>query len=329
MMHYSTKDEIIRYLISAEGQPLSGQFLADELQMSRTAIWKQIQRLQEEGYVIETVKKRGYILTTQPEKLTQARIDPLLNTKELGRHLYLYDEIASTQVIAHELVAQNTPHGTIVLAEAQTNGRGRMLREWNSAKGKGLWMTCILRPEIPPHLAPQFTLVAAVAIVNAIKSLYPQVNAQIKWPNDILINGRKCTGILTEMVAETDQIRALLIGIGINVNQSMQDFPEELQSIATSLALECGVDKLDRAELLAEILLYLENYSVMYVKNGFSVIKRLWEQASCTIGNQVKATTMREVIEGVAIGITDSGVLEIKKADGTIASVYSADIELL
>lgn len=333
-MKSSTKDDILGLLLKQNGVPLSGQQIADELSVSRTAIWKHIQRLQQEGFVIDTVKKHGYVLRRQVfEQLTQAEVASFLKTKEFGRTLQLFDEVESTQLIAHTLVAEDTPNGTVVTAEAQTAGRGRMMREWNSARKKGLWFTVIVRPDCLPHEAPQFTLIAAVAIVNAVKSLYPQLNPQIKWPNDILINGRKCTGILTEMVAETDRIRALLIGIGINVNQEVEDFPDSLHSIATSLKMalsDAGENvEVNRAALLAEILLYLENYSELYLKHGFARIKPMWEEVSCTIGNQVRATTLREVILGKALAITDSGVLQIERADGTIAEVYSADVELV
>lgn len=333
-MQSSTKDEVLRLLMEANEKPISGQQLADQLHISRTAIWKHIQRLQQEGFQIATVKKQGYVLQRGAfEQLTKAEVTSLLKTNELGHILHLFDEVESTQLIAHDLVAQNTAHGTVIVAEAQSAGRGRMLREWDSAKKKGLWFTVIVRPDCLPHEAPQFTLIAAVAIVNAVKALYPTLNPKIKWPNDILINGRKCTGILTEMIAETDRIRALLIGIGINVNQQQEDFPESLHSIATSLQMSLAATgepgEVNRAALLAEILLYLENYSELYLKHGFGRIKPLWEEASCTIGNQVRATTLREVIVGKAIAITDSGVLQIEKQDGTIAEVYSADVELV
>ncbi len=335
-MKSSTKDDILTLLLKQTGQPLSGQQIADELGVSRTAIWKHIQRLQQEGFVIDTVKKHGYILHRSAfDQLTQSEVASFLKTKEFGRALHLYDEVESTQLIAHSLVAEGAASGTVVVAESQTVGRGRMMREWDSARKKGLWFTVIVRPDCLPHEAPQFTLIAAVAIVNAVKSMYPALNPQIKWPNDILIGRRKCTGILTEMIAETDRISALLIGIGINVNQELADFPDSLHSIATSLKMaleDTGAGEqieVNRAALLAEILLYLENYSELYLKHGFARIKPLWEEASCTIGNQVRATTLREVIVGKALAITDTGVLQIEKEDGTIAEVYSADVELV
>lgn len=323
----SIKHNILMHLMQAGTEAVSGQILADSLGVSRTAIWKQLQTLQQEGYVIESTRK-GYKLLAAPNKLVAATVIPLLTTKRLGQVWHHFDEVETTQLIAHDLVRENTPDGTVVVAESQTAGRGRMLRPWDSSQGKGIWMTAILRPDVPPHQAPQFTLVTAVSVVSAIKALYPNVNAQIKWPNDLLINGKKCTGILTEMIAEADRVQALLIGIGINVNQQMEDFPQELRTIATSLAIELG-EELDRAALAAKVLAYLEQYADHYVQHGFSHIKALWEQHSATIGQQVKATTAREVIEGKAIAITESGVLEIQTAKGEIKGVYSADIELL
>lgn len=333
-MKNSTKDEVLRILLEANEQPVSGQCLADKLKISRTAIWKHIQRLQEEGFAIETVKKHGYVLKLASiDVITEAELQSLLQTKYLGRVLYRFDEVDSTQLVAHQLINEDAPHGTVVAAEEQHAGRGRMMREWVSSRKKGLWFTVIIKPDCLPNEAPQFTLIAAVAITSALKSLYPSLNPQIKWPNDILINGKKCTGILTEMVAETDRIRALLIGIGINANQTAEDFPESIENIATSIHMslqEAGEElEVNRVQLLAEVLKYLEHYSELYLKNGFGSIKPLWENASCTLGQVVRATTLREVIVGKAIAITDQGVLQIEREDGTIASVYSADIELV
>lgn len=326
-MNLSMKDKILKRFLLSEGNPISGQQLADEMGISRTAIWKHLQTLQEEGYVFETIKKKGYKLISEPDKVDAAKISSFLTTNRFGRYIHYYDEVDSTQIIAHELARDGAEDGTVVIAEEQTAGKGRMQRPWDSQKGKGIWMTVIIRPNILPHQAPQFTLVTAVSIIQAMKSLYENFTPEIKWPNDILIGGKKCTGILTEMIAEMDAIKGLLVGIGINVNQKLEDFPEEIQSIATSISIEEGKE-VDRAELVATILKYLEQYTDEYVQNGFGEIKKLWEEASCTIGKRIKATTLREIIEGQAIGITDEGVLEIELDIGEIKKVYSADIEL-
>ena len=321
------KDRILKRFLLASGEPISGQHLAEELGISRTAVWKHLQSLQEEGYTFDTIKKKGYLLTNNPDRVDAASIASFLTTERFGQTIHYFEECATTQTIAHELARKGAQDGTVVIAETQTNGKGRMSRPWESTKGKGIWMTVIIKPDVLPHQAPQFTLVAAVSIVNAIKSLYSNFTPVIKWPNDILINGLKCTGILTEMIAEMDRVQALLIGIGINVNQQRDDFPEDLHAIATSLSIE-EKSTLNRAELVGKILNYLEKYSELYVTQGFSPIKKLWEEASGTIGKQIKATTLTEVLQGKAIGITEAGVLEIQLENGEIRSIYSADIEL-
>ncbi|OUZ37857.1 biotin--[acetyl-CoA-carboxylase] ligase [Solibacillus kalamii] len=327
-MHFTMKDEILKRFLTAEGEPISGQVLADELNVSRTAIWKHMQTLKQEGYEFETVKKRGYKLLSVPDKVDMGQLQQFLTTERYGRQVHYYETVESTQLVAHELIRAGAPDGTVVIAEHQTAGRGRMMREWESTEGQGIWMTVIIRPDVAPHQAPQFTLVTAVAIVEAMKSSFKNFTPEIKWPNDILINGKKTTGILTEMVAEADRIQALLIGIGINVNQKIDDFPEQLQTIATSIAIEEG-EPVERVHFVANVLESLEKYSDEYVKNGFGQIKQLWEQSSGTIGKRVKATTLREVVEGEAVSITESGVLEIRQANGEIKGIYSADIELL
>lgn len=320
------KDEILKRFLQTD-DPISGQKLAEELGISRTAVWKHLQSLQEEGYQFEILKKRGYVLIGKPDQVSPASIASFLNTKRFGRNIHYVKRCASTQQIAHQLVSEGASDGTVVICEMQTEGKGRMSRKWESTEGKGIWMTVILRPNILPHQAPQFTLVAAVSVVNAMKSLYKNFVPTIKWPNDILINGRKCTGILTEMIAEVDKVQALLVGIGINVNQQIEDFPQELQQIATSLAVEEG-KQLDRAQLVGQTLNYFEQYADLYLSEGFSPIKALWEEASNTIGKKVKAVTLNDTIEGKAIGITDDGVLEIKLDNGEIKKIYSADIQL-
>ncbi|WP_342469664.1 biotin--[acetyl-CoA-carboxylase] ligase [Ureibacillus sp. FSL K6-3587] len=326
-MNLSMKDKILQRFLSAKGEPISGQQLADELGISRTAIWKHLQTLQEEGYEFVTIKKKGYRLVEVPDRVDAAKISSFLNTKRFGHAIHYFEEIDSTQSVAQQLARQGAEDGTVIIAEEQTGGKGRMQRTWHSAKGKGIWMTIIVRPNIPPHQAPQLTLVAAVSVVLAMKSLYKNFMPVIKWPNDILINGKKCAGILTEMLAEMDRVEGLLIGIGINTNHELDDFPEDIQSIATSIAIE-EKQKVDRAQLVAEILKNLEYYTDEYVAHGFKSIKKLWEEHSGTIGKRIKATTIREIIEGQAVGITDEGVLEILLDDGQVKKVYSADIEI-
>lgn len=320
------KHEILKKLQQAGEKPLSGQDLADDCGLSRTAIWKYIKQLEEEGYVFETIKKKGYILKSQPNLISSNKIKAALETKDFGQIIHFEETVESTQPIAHQLAQQGAEAGTVVICEEQTAGRGRMQREWKSQKGLGIWMSVILRPDVPTHEAPQFTLVAAVAIAKAIEDI-AEIRPQIKWPNDLLINGLKITGILTELQADPDRINALIMGIGINVNHEQLDFPDEIQDIATSLKIQIGRE-IDRALLVARILYYLEHYSTMYVENGFPPIKAEWEDYSCTIGQMIKVTTAREVFVGKAVAITNDGILKVQLSDGETKNVISADIEL-
>ncbi|MGB2994110.1 MAG: biotin--[acetyl-CoA-carboxylase] ligase [Paenisporosarcina sp.] len=325
-MNPTVKFNITKRLLAANGQPISGQQLADDFGLSRTAIWKHIKELEEDGYEIDTVKKKGYVLTTSPDTLQAAKIDQYLTTTRFGRKIHYLQSCPTTQPIAHQLAQAGEPDGAIVICEEQTAGKGRLARAWTSTQGKGIWMSVIIRPEIPPTKAPQLTLVAAVAVTRAIEDI-ADVRAEIKWPNDLLINGKKCTGILTELQADIDRVHAIILGIGVNVNQQLTDFPEEIQSIATSIQMVTG-KPVDRAELVARILHHLEIYTDLYVKHGFEPLKILWESYSCTLGKRIKATMIHKQIEGVALGITNEGILQVKTDDGEIHGIYSADIEI-
>lgn len=327
-MTSTMKDEILKTLLESEGEAVSGQQLADRFNVSRTAIWKHMKTLQEEGYTFETVKKKGYILRGVPNTVSAAQIQAELETEALGQEIHYFDVVDSTQTVAHRLAQEGAKHGTVVISEEQTAGKGRLMRPWESSKRKGIWLTVILRPDIPPHRAPQLTLVTAIAVVNTMKTLLNISDPKIKWPNDILINGKKCTGILTEMQAESDVVQALLIGIGINVNQTEADFSDDIKDIATSLRIEEG-EEIDRPKFIATLLYFLEHYSNMYIKNGFGRIRELWEEASCTIGQRLEVTTLREKFEGVATGINSDGVLQVRLDDGTIRDIYTADIKIL
>ena len=324
-MTLNVKNELLRRLFEAGGQPVSGQSIADEYGLSRTAIWKYVKELEKEGYEIGTVRKKGYYLITVPDRVNEANVKKYLATKAYGKRIHYVETCASTQLIAHEEAQNGVPDGTVVISEEQTVGKGRMSRPWDSAAGKGVWMSVISRPNLMPQEAPQMTLVAAVAVTRAIQEV-TGIEPQIKWPNDILVNGKKVTGILTELQADPDRIKAVILGIGINVNQSEADFPEELKEIATSLKIILG-KPVNRAKLIAKTLAFLEQYTAMYESEGFVPIKLLWESYSNTAGRRIRAVMLNETIEGTAIGISKEGMLELKLDDGTIRGIYSADIE--
>lgn len=325
-MNITVTNKLASRLMEASGEPVSGQQLADEFGISRTSVWKHIKELQEKGYEISSIKKKGYVLSGIPDSLEASTIQPLLKTERFGKTLEWIDSCESTQIIAHRLAQEGVPDGTVVLTEEQTAGRGRMARKWDSVHGKGIWMSVILRPDVSLHRAPQFTLITAVAVVRAIEDV-TGLRPDIKWPNDILMNGKKSTGILTELQSDADGIKALIIGIGLNANQDPEDFSDEVKEIATSLKMETG-QHVSRQELVRAILYHLEQYTALYIKEGFGVLKLMWESYSTTIGKPVRARMAKETLEGIAEGITDDGVLQLRTPDGKLHGVYSADIEM-
>jgi BirA family biotin operon repressor/biotin-[acetyl-CoA-carboxylase] ligase len=320
------RKELLDAFTNAGGAFLSGQHLADLIGCSRTAVWKHIEELRKDGFELEAVRNKGYRILKTPEKITADEIRLGLTTNFIGRNIHYEESVESTQKIAHYLASENALEGTVVIAEQQLSGRGRMDRKWHSPKYAGIWMSLILRPNIPLPKSPQLTLLAAVAIVHAIEEM-TELTPEIKWPNDILINGKKVTGILTELQAEADRIHSIIIGIGINVNQQKEDFPLELQEIASSLNIEKG-EPIRRADLIRSIFKHFEKLYLLYLEQGFFPIKLLWEGYASSIGKDIRARTVTNTIEGKALGITDDGVLKLEDKTGVIHYVYSADIEL-
>ncbi len=282
--------------------------------------------LQVEGIELDAVRKVVYKIIGKSDRMTSTDIQLGLETKKFGRQIVYQEEVNSTQIIAGELVMNDAPEGTIVVAERQLKGRGRLQRNWVTSDGKAIAMSLILRPSISPRVAPQLTLLTAVAIASAIEKV-TGIHPNIKWPNDLLINKKKFCGILTEMQGDADCIKSVVIGIGINVNQVESDYPLELSDIATSLRIEKGQPFL-RAKLIQVILAEFEKYYEIFLEKGFKPIKILWESYAISLGKQIKATTLTEEIIGHAIGITDEGQLLIEDPAGVIHTIYSADIAL-
>ncbi|MFK9093436.1 biotin--[acetyl-CoA-carboxylase] ligase [Bacillus salipaludis] len=305
---------------------LSGQHLAELIGCSRTAVWKHIEELRKEGFELEAVRNKGYRIVKTPERITADEIRLGLATNFIGRNIHYEESVESTQKIAHRLSNEDVPEGSVIIAEEQLSGKGRMNRAWHSPKYSGIWMSLILRPNIPLTNAPQLTLLTAVAIVQAMEE-ETGLQPVIKWPNDILLNGKKVTGILTELQAEADRIHSIIIGIGINVNQKKEDFPSELQEKASSLFIESG-KLISRAGLIRSIFKHFEKLYLLYLEQGFFPIKLLWEGYAVSIGKILKARTLTNVIEGKALGITDEGVLKLEDRTGVVHHIYSADIEV-
>lgn len=325
-MQSEIRKELLDAFTNAGDSFLSGQYIADLIGCSRTAVWKHIEELRKDGFQLEAVRKKGYRIVKTPDMIKPDEIRLGLKTKYIGQNIHYEESVNSTQKIAHRLAYEGAPAGTVVIAEEQLTGRGRMDRKWHSPKYTGIWMSLILRPNLSLTKAPQLTLLAAVSVVQAIEEVIG-LSPEIKWPNDILINGKKITGILTELQAEADRINSIIMGIGINVNQQLGDFPEELQKTASSLYIETG-NKISRAELIRSVFTHFEKMYELYLTEGFYPIKLLWESYAISIGKQIKARTLTATIEGKALGITEDGVLQLEDENGNIHSIYSADIEI-
>jgi len=320
------REKLLQIFKESGEQFLSGEEISKKLGVSRTAVWKHIEELREEGYVFEAVRRAGYRLVSTPDVILPEEISVGLETNHFGKTIYFFPSIDSTNNKCHELAKEGAPHGTLVVAEEQVGGKGRLGRVWFSPKGKNIIMSLILRPNLEIQRCPQLTLLTAVAIVEVLQEDYG-IDAHIKWPNDVLIKGKKICGILTELNAEADRINWVIIGVGINVNVEEEDFPPQVLEVATSLRLEKG-EKLYRVPLMQKILKRMEELYELYEGEGFLPIKNRWEKQAITIGKTVTIRTLQETFTGKAEGINDSGVLLVRKPDGTLKQVYSADVEI-
>ncbi|WP_342525696.1 biotin--[acetyl-CoA-carboxylase] ligase [Chryseomicrobium sp. FSL W7-1435] len=321
----SNKAKIIEYLAQAS-TPLSGEQLSQQLGVSRTMVWKYIQLLNEEGYSIQAIKKKGYVLHGLSNQLTKENLDYYLTTRHFAREFTSFETCNSTQIVANEqLLQRDVAHGAVFVSEEQTAGKGRLNRPWSSSKGKGLWMTWVLKPNLLPHEAPPITLVVALAVAKAIATT-TGIQVDIKWPNDLLIDGKKTGGILTELQATPDKIEAILVGIGLNVLHESNDFGVDLSSIATSLQLHCE-QPVNRLQLLAAVASELESAVEQFETSGFQPFQHQWEQHSKMIGQEITATTVRETITGTAVGLNEFGALLVSTDDG-VRTLFSGDVTL-
>ncbi|MFA9455504.1 biotin--[acetyl-CoA-carboxylase] ligase [Halalkalibacter sp. AB-rgal2] len=319
------KEALIKLLEEKQGQFVSGELISRLLGCSRTAIWKHIDSLRKSGYEVESAPRKGYRLVQRGEQIQPHDIKLNLTTDTFAKEQTYLSTTVSTQKVAHELLQKGVKEGHLVVANEQTNGKGRMSRAWHSPAGTSVSMSLILKPNLPPQRTPQLTLLTAVAIVRAIKQL-TGLSADIKWPNDVLVNGKKLVGILTEIQSEPDLVHSVVIGIGINVNQTKDELRLDLKDKTTSLFIETE-NKVHRAKLMAYVLNELESLYKIYIMDGFEQIKLMWETHSISIGTHLYARTPNEVIYGFAQGITSEGFLLIEDESGVTHQIYSADIE--
>lgn len=317
------KSEILAALRQSNGY-VSGQELCETLGVSRTAVWKGIQKLKSEGYQIEAVQNKGYHLVETPDILSEDELKSLRKTKWIGSRIVYYDVTDSTNIQAKRLAEEGSPHGTFVVADCQKSGRGRRGRSWESPAKSGIFMTLLLRPEIRPDQASMLTLVAAMAVATALRKCV-DIPAQIKWPNDIVLGRKKICGILTEMNTEIEDINYVVIGIGINV--SNEAFPEEISHMATSIYQESG-KTIRRAELIETIWEQFEHYYAVFCKAGdLSGICSEYNGYLANCNQQVRILDPQKPFEGVARGITDQGELIVETEEG-IKNVFSGEVSV-
>lgn len=300
------KEEILRLLRSADGY-ISGQELCNRFGVSRTAVWKAINQLKEAGYEIEAQQNKGYRLMAAPDLMTEAEIKSLMHTEWVAKEVLYFDTIDSTNTKAQELAEKGYQSGTLVVADKQESGKGRRGRSWVSPSGTGIFMTLMIKPDINPNNASMLTLVAALAVAKAITSVTGE-EAMIKWPNDIVVNGKKVCGILTEMNAQFDYINHIVVGIGINVHN--ESFPEEISQMASSLMIEAGGKRFHRAQIIAETMSYFEQYYDTFLKTqDLSALVREYDKLLVNRNKSVRVLDPKEPFDGKAMGITSKGEL--------------------
>lgn len=322
------KEALLERLKNAEGRWVSGEALSGEMSMTRSAVWKHVCKLRDEGYEIESSPRKGYLLHRVPDRLFPREVRSGLGTTVFGRgeiiHLL---ETDSTNSRAKELAGRGTPEGTIVLAERQTLGRGRRGRSWFSPDGGGLYLSLVLRPEVAPAEAPKLTLMTAVAVCDALAPYLPSSPA-VKWPNDILVGGRKIAGILTEISTEPEAIDFVVVGLGLNVNVPARQFPKEIRGSATSILVETGKTH-SRTAILRSFLEHFEGTYALFREGRFPLILDRWKSYAGATGRHVRVDRIGRALSGEIQDIDEDGFLLLRDEAGNLHRIVSGDVTYL
>lgn len=319
------KEKVLRALRSTE-EYVSGQQLCEALGVSRTSVWKSINSLREDGYQIDAIPNKGYKIIGSPDSIAKEEIASRLHTKRIGKEIYYFSKIDSTNQYAKKLGEEGAPDGTIVIADEQTKGKGRSGRHWVTPPGSAIAFTILLRPKLPPASISMVTLVKGLAVCNAIRELY-HLPVGIKWPNDVVIDGRKICGILTEMSAEVDGVHYIVIGTGINTN--VDSFPDEIKDVATSLKIQLG-RPVDRAEVLVRVIEFFEEYYEKFEEDGdLRRLQDTYNEELLNMNEGVRVLDPKGEYTGVALGIDPGGQLLVKRDDtGEIVKVWSGEVSV-
>lgn len=317
------EEAILNALKNRPGEFVSGEELSRMAGVSRTAIWKEVEKLRGEGYKILAQPHSGYQLVAVPDRLTAQELSWNLQTAKIGRRIHAYDVADSTMEIAHRLAASGEPEGSVVFAEGQGYGRGRMGRSWISPKGKGIYCSVILRPPLQLTEIPKITLMAAVAAARAVEA-GTGIKPEIKWPNDLLVGGRKLAGILTELNAELNRVNYVVLGIGMNVNTPADKLPAH----GTSLARELG-EKVNRLDLARQLLAQLDRAYAQFLKEGMAPVLEAWRGFAGFLGRRVRVTVEGRVLDGQALDVDPSGALLVRTDTGLVESVSAGEVLLV
>ena len=320
----SSRDPILSLFRRNLGEFVSGREISAELNVSRAAVWKQVEQLRDLGFEIEAQRSRGYRLLSGPDVLLGAELERGLQTGIVGRSLICLEELDSTNAKARQLAEDGALDGTVVIADRQSAGRGRLGRRWESPPSVNLYCSILLRPQIPVQQAPQLTFLSAVAVAETLNHLY-QITARVKWPNDILVGGAKIAGLLNEMNAETEQIHFVVLGVGVNLNMTTEQFPAELLYPATSVYLERG-QAIDRAAFVRDFLQRLDAHYQEFLAEGFVPIRRRWEALCDLLNCRVQVDQNPGLLQGVVVGLDMDGALRLQLDDGQVERILAGDV---
>ncbi len=319
--------DLLALLRRTPGRRISGALLSRELRVSRTAVWKRVNRLRALGYDIESAQSAGYRFVGAPDTPLAEEVQFGLATDVIGREVCYHPSTDSTNTLAVEMARHGAADGTVIVSDAQRRGRGRLGRSWASPAGCNLYVSVVLRPPMAPDAIPQITLMTAVSL-HGVLAETTALPVRIKWPNDLWVGGRKLAGILTEMASELDRIRYVVVGFGVNVNLAEDALPQDLRHRATSLYMETGA-RWPRVVLLRRVLQALDRDYVRFCREGFAPFRSGFIEASMTLGRRIRLGMPEGDVEGFALDITEQGALQIRKDDGEIVDVLSGDVTVL
>ena len=324
MAQIDSREKILRLFRARNSDYLSGEELSQELGISRTAIWKHIQALRALGYRIDAATSRGYRLLSVPQELIADEIRSRLSTRVIGREIICHEQLASTNLTAMELGEAGAIEGLVIIAEQQTAGKGRLGRRWESPASVNLYLSVLLRPAMPPWEVPRLTFLSAVAAARALQDV-TGLKVEVKWPNDLLVNGRKIAGLLNEMSAESDAVHHVVLGIGLNINMTAEQFPPDLRYPATSVRLEKG-SSTSRLDVVVALLEHFDRLYAEFQSCGMKPIRQAWQELFAMLGNRVRVELGAASLTGVVAGIDEEGALLLQLPDGKIEKILAGDV---